>query len=775
MRDEPLDSQAGFLSLSTLCLAVLAIAWTGCITQPTDPAQTADSAPNSVDTVMVAPSDVEVYPGDVVQFAAVAMLESGEQASVEFDWEATGGTIAGTGQYTAGTETGEFHVEATGRDDNGNGNGWGRGGRARVLVKERPDGADSPESPNQAPTPAFTFLCDELACSFDASGSSDADGTITGYVWAFGDDTSGSGETVSHDYGEEGTYEVRLAVTDDADAVSSLTHSVQVTQAPANQSPTAAFEHVCEGTTCSFDASASNDPDGSIASWNWELGDEETADGEQVEHTYAAAGTYEVRLTVMDGAGTSDSQTDSVTVENDGGEDPPQDPPGDPLDTTIYPGEDIQAAVDANPTGASFVIKAGVHRLQSVQPKTGNEFVGEPGAILSGAKLLTEFERDGGLWVATGQTQENPRHGPNVYGSEVCADNHPACIYPEDLFIDDQPLKQVLSKSAVGPGTFYFDYGADRIYFWDDPTGRKIEASATMRAFRADQTHGLRIESLIVEKYANAGQTAAIHTTNADDVIVSGNEVRLNHGIGIELCCGARGRMVGNYVHSQGQLGVAGWGSVDLVVEDNEIAYNHFAGYRTSWEAGGTKVASTMNLTLRNNHVHHNVGKGLWLDGNNRGARYEGNTVHDNTEHGIFHEISYDALIVNNTIHDNGWYGIVIDSSPDVEVSGNDLHGNGWNNGSPLAQILGRDTRSGASGPNGAYVVTNLYVHDNTSEGAMLAGLTGPARVFEATSNNRFRSNDYFVSSERPFLWKGSTRTLAEWQAEGQDTDGNVY
>ena len=50
----------------------------------------------------------------------------------------------------------------------------------------------------------------------------------------------------------------------------------------------------------------------------------------------------------------------------------------------VFPGDSIQALVNANPAGTSFVIKAGVHRRQQVTPKNGNSFVGEPGAVLTG-------------------------------------------------------------------------------------------------------------------------------------------------------------------------------------------------------------------------------------------------------------------------------------------------------------------------------------------------------------------------------------------------------
>src|SRR4051794_9430775 len=64
---------------------------------------------------------------------------------------------------------------------------------------------------------------------------------------------------------------------------------------------------------------------------------------------------------------------------------------------TVYinAGDDIQAQVNANSTGTTFVLRAGVHRLQSIRPKDGDTFQGEQGAVLSGARLLTNFTRSG--------------------------------------------------------------------------------------------------------------------------------------------------------------------------------------------------------------------------------------------------------------------------------------------------------------------------------------------------------------------------------------------
>ncbi len=83
---------------------------------------------------------------------------------------------------------------------------------------------------------------------------------------------------------------------------------------PANQPPVAAFTSSCIRLACTFDGSSSSDPDGSISSYGWDLGDGNQATGPTPSHTFASAGTYPVTLTVTDNQGASSSITHSVTV-----------------------------------------------------------------------------------------------------------------------------------------------------------------------------------------------------------------------------------------------------------------------------------------------------------------------------------------------------------------------------------------------------------------------------------------------------------------------------
>ncbi|MHA7264684.1 PKD domain-containing protein, partial [Arthrobacter sp. TMN-37] len=167
---------------------------------------------------------------------------------------------------------------------------------------------------------AFTHTATGLAASFDGSTSTDPDGTIASYAWEFGDGTTGTGVKASKTYETAGTYAVKLTVTDDAGATNSTSKTITVAAAPpANAPPTAAFTHTATGLAASFDGSTSTDPDGTIASYAWEFGDGTTGTGVKASKTYAAAGTYAVKLTVTDDAGATNSTSRDVTVTSDGG------------------------------------------------------------------------------------------------------------------------------------------------------------------------------------------------------------------------------------------------------------------------------------------------------------------------------------------------------------------------------------------------------------------------------------------------------------------------
>ena len=116
-----------------------------------------------------------------------------------------------------------------------------------------------------------------------------------------------------------GTYSLRLTASDSALSASD-TVTVTVNAAPApnrapvvESDPFAAPNPAAIAQSVSFTALAA-DSDGDALTYAWTFGDGASASGSSVAHAYAAAGTFNARVTISDGRGGSVSRTLAVSV-----------------------------------------------------------------------------------------------------------------------------------------------------------------------------------------------------------------------------------------------------------------------------------------------------------------------------------------------------------------------------------------------------------------------------------------------------------------------------
>ncbi len=135
-------------------------------------------------------------------------------------------------------------------------------------------------------------------------------GSNVTYAWDFGDGSSGSGANPTHTYAATGTY---TAVVTATNAVSQQTASTQVQVqafivglAATNDGPTV----LGQSTHLTATITAGN----GAVTYEWDLGDGDTASGPNVTHTYAAAGTY---TAVVTATSTLDQKTASTVVKVD--------------------------------------------------------------------------------------------------------------------------------------------------------------------------------------------------------------------------------------------------------------------------------------------------------------------------------------------------------------------------------------------------------------------------------------------------------------------------
>ncbi len=153
------------------------------------------------------------------------------------------------------------------------------------------------------------------AVEFDASMSTDtrSDMPLLRYAWDFGDGSGGYGLITTHSYTKRGTYQATLSVTDDDDASTQHTITVNV----LNAAPVAVAgpdQIVNEGNTVFFDATGSSDTpsDEPILDYSWSFG----AKGTNPTYNWYDDSMNNVDLLVKDDDGVEDRDSTNIKVEN---------------------------------------------------------------------------------------------------------------------------------------------------------------------------------------------------------------------------------------------------------------------------------------------------------------------------------------------------------------------------------------------------------------------------------------------------------------------------
>jgi parallel beta-helix repeat protein len=338
----------------------------------------------------------------------------------------------------------------------------------------------------------------------------------------------------------------------------------------------------------------------------------------------------------------------------------------------IQPGDNIPNIVNQNPGGTTFIIYPGTYRLTTpIVPKSGDSFIGQTAcappktacsAILNGSVVIgPEATFNGTTYQVTGQTQQ----GAIYVTTKMCQPNWLGCIYPEDLYFDGVPLQHLYSSTmpAIASGQFWFDYNNATIYFHDNPAGHTVETSVASAAFDG-MANNVTISQLTLTKFAtpvNAGTVGMLQNptmTLGTNWTVKNCEISLNHGTGVRIAVGMQ--ILNNYIHNNGDLGVAGGLSSDattrdtpsgILVSGNTITYNNYAHVLADYGSGGIKITSATGVVIRGNTITNNDGSALHFDMSASSPIVENNTVTNNyTGGGIEYEVSLNSAIIRNNI-----------------------------------------------------------------------------------------------------------------------------
>ncbi len=161
--------------------------------------------------------------------------------------------------------------------------------------------------------PSVDFIANQrVGCAPIAITFSDLSTTPyvkTSWRWDFGDGNTSTSPNPTHTYLNDGTYTVKLVVTDQNGCRDSVTKASYIRL----RHPVANFGYnnsiVCPNEPVGVTFNDISVPDTTLIAWLWDFGDGSTSTAQHPSHSYAGAGTYTVTLTVTNILGCTDTES----------------------------------------------------------------------------------------------------------------------------------------------------------------------------------------------------------------------------------------------------------------------------------------------------------------------------------------------------------------------------------------------------------------------------------------------------------------------------------
>lgn len=243
----------------------------------------------------------------------------------------------------------------------------------------------------------------------------------------------------------------------------------------------------------------------------------------------------------------------------------------------------------------------------------------------------------------------------------------------------------------------------DTVFKYDDAI--RHPQRVTLRSFAAQSYHG----------YGNRGMIFAENTVGW--VL---QDLDLRYAAWRAVDAGPEMTIAWCLIGSNGVAGVNGFQADDLIIRNSEFFLNNTTNQdpdTSTGEAAGIKLGTCRRAFIVHNHVHDNIGMGIWLDGDCHDCAISDNLVTGHTHRGIYIEISDTILVEDNHTENNGtrfasapyqgYGGITIASSSSVRVFRNRLRE------TPGFGFFTTDPGTRGSGPYGPHSLRYLDVHGN--------------------------------------------------------------
>ena len=322
------------------------------------------------------------------------------------------------------------------------------------------------------------------------------------------------------------------------------------------------------------------------------------------------------------------------------------------------PFKTISAAVSRVKAGDKVIVHGGDYREVVIIASSGTAqapivIEAAPGEtpVIKGSDIITGWEREeGSVWKA--RLKRFPPRGASGKEPAFWNTNDVRQVFTRDgALLDAQRLGRVTSRGAMRAGTFFCDTSVSVLFVWLADSASPVEhppEAAVRGAWLCVYGSHVVVRGFAM-RHSSTTAIANWPACNVQGDNIALEDCLLSWGdfVGVSLA-GKSNRLSRNVIACHGACGAGGTGQ-NHVIENCRFVYNNVDRYNTQWHAGGAKlIPSFQHGTVRHNEFAHNLGPGLWLDGQCDENVIDGNFSHDNEGPGIMVEISTGNLVSNN-------------------------------------------------------------------------------------------------------------------------------
>ncbi len=448
--------------------------------------------------------------------------------------------------------------------------------------------------------------------------------------------------------------------------------------------------------------------------------------------------------------------------------------------TKASPFKTISAATKAAKANGTVVVRGGVyHESVLVYPHDGLTVQAYPKETvwLDGSEQVTGWSKSGNVWVKSNWTTFFDNSPTYVKGAPDNTAEHwrwvnpsyPMASYPDQIWVDNIPLKQVGSRSAVTAGTFYVDRSAKQLVMGTDPTNKRVDVSTLSEAMSVRATNSV-IRGIGVRRYATSVPQMGAITIYFKGVKLENMMIVDNATTG--LFVGATNVSLKNVtLRNNGLLGMGANQADNLKIESVLSEGNNSQRFNHGPVSGAMKITTTRKATITGSSFVNNYGHGPWFDESSYDVTFVDNDSVNNDGYGMLFELSDTAKIANNVFAQNDESGLNVQDAGNVEIWNNTFVDN---NGSVIIvqderrasnlSISGHDKRRTLPDPTVPWITKNVTLANN-----VFSQSTGDYVVQVNDWSKEFKSSQMLTKSEgNLFHTASSSVPLVTWYPDAK-------